>query len=81
MCARLSLARTAAFLARYPQTLDEGGFAEEDEGDLSREIEQTGWGQARRLKPPMAIEGVSLLSSRPAMPLGSHEAVWKDHEI
>jgi len=74
--ARLSLARTAGLLARYPCAFDEGGFAEEDEGDLSGESEQTGWGPARRLKPPMAIEGVSLLSARPAMPLGAHEAAW-----
>jgi crotonobetainyl-CoA:carnitine CoA-transferase CaiB-like acyl-CoA transferase len=73
--ARLSLAATAALLTRYPQDTGDP-LAAETEADLGPETEQTGWGPAKRLKPPLDIEGVNLVFPLPAMPLGAHDAEW-----
>lgn len=73
--ARVSLARTAALLTRYPletaATLPEAG-----PDDLDPAVEETGWGPARRLRVPLRIEGVALGTERPAVPLGSHAPGW-----
>lgn len=73
--ARLSLARTALLLLRAPRGRSEPITAESND-DLNEQLEITGWGPARRLKFPLTIEGISLGTDRPAMPVGSHEARW-----
>jgi crotonobetainyl-CoA:carnitine CoA-transferase CaiB-like acyl-CoA transferase len=72
---RFSLARTAALLSKYPQTDDEIMTPENDH-DQQVEIEDTYWGQARRLKPPLNIQGVEFGYTRPAGLLGSHIAAF-----
>lgn len=75
--ARFSLARTAALLARFPAP---GGFAEslapETEADLAPDIENTAWGPARRLRPPLEVEGAPMRWDIPAGTLGRDAAVW-----
>ncbi|SDG25498.1 CoA transferase [Alloyangia pacifica] len=57
LSAQLSLARTAALLiAAGPREMT-GAPIEETPGDLAPEIEQTGWGPARRLRFPVCIDG------------------------
>lgn len=75
--ARLSLARTAAWLTSLPR----GSFADElapttsaDEDDGADE--STAWGPARRLRPPVAIEGTRMRWDRPACELGTHAPTW-----
>jgi crotonobetainyl-CoA:carnitine CoA-transferase CaiB-like acyl-CoA transferase len=68
---RLSLAKTAEILMRFPQH-DCKEMAPETSSDTFPGMENTGWGPARRLKPPLNIEGVTFGSDRPSMPLGSH---------
>ncbi|MGE3247166.1 MAG: CoA transferase, partial [Beijerinckiaceae bacterium] len=74
---RYSLARTAALLARF-RAID--GFAEkltpETQDDLAREIEETSWGPARRLEPPLTVYGAPMRWDIPAGEHGRHEAVW-----
>ena len=43
---------------------------------LDRPVERTPWGDARRLPPPIDVEGVPLRWTIPAGPLGSSEPVW-----
>ena len=38
--------------------------------------EATAWGEARRLVPPVAIEGAPMRWDSPAVDLGSAEPVW-----
>lgn len=75
--ARLSLARTAAWLTSLPR----GSFADElapatpaDEDDGSDE--PTPWGPARWLRAPVTIEGAPMHWERPACALGTHAPAW-----
>jgi hypothetical protein len=74
--ARLSLARTAKLL------IDEGvghesiPFVPETAADVSPTAEATEWGSARRLNPPVAIDGAPMLWEFPARSLGSAEPRW-----
>jgi crotonobetainyl-CoA:carnitine CoA-transferase CaiB-like acyl-CoA transferase len=76
MEARLSLARTAKLLV--DQHLDEPScpFAPEHEADLSPAIETTDWGDARRLIPPVSIDGAPMSWSCPAANLGTSPPSW-----
>ncbi|MGY2047911.1 CoA transferase [Methylobacterium sp. JK268] len=77
--ARLSLARTAALLlaGRDADPPQGGGWAPGTEaGDEDPAIEATEWGPARRLRPPLAIDGVPMRWERPAGRLGSRPAAW-----
>ncbi len=74
--ARLSLARTAALLAAEPGGQD-AGLAAETEADLAPAIEATAWGPARRLRPPVDVEGAPLAWGLPATELGSATAAWR----
>jgi hypothetical protein len=76
--ARLSLARTAALLMAHPQG-EEGGTLDPRPGpvDFSLGIERTPWGNARRLKPPLAVEGTPMAWDRPACALGSFPPRWE----
>jgi crotonobetainyl-CoA:carnitine CoA-transferase CaiB-like acyl-CoA transferase len=74
---RASLARTAALLTRYPV---ENGLAAQIEmeqmNDLAPSIEETAWGPAQRLRPPLMIEGCPMYWDLPASRLGSSSAEW-----
>lgn len=74
---RASLARTATLLTRYPV---ENGLAAQIEpenmSDLTPAIEETAWGPARRLRPPLMIEGCPMHWDLPAAQLGSSSAQW-----
>lgn len=74
---RLSLARTAKLLVdcEHLASDDEPLAAETDE-DRAPDIERTGWGEARRLRPPLVIEGVPMRWDLPARPLGSDPAAF-----
>lgn len=73
--ARLSLARTAALLTAY-RIEAPAPLLEEQPDDLDAAIEETAWGPAQRLRPPLSVEGVVLRAERPAMLLGAHAARW-----
>lgn len=74
--ARLSLARTAMLLTDAGATQAEPPLEKENFFDIASSIEATGWGNARRLKPPINIQDVPLYWTLPARPLGVAEAVW-----
>lgn len=74
--ARLSLARTAELLMAYPQIEQRGLDTEVCEADFLGSIEQTPWGDANRLKPPLRIAGINIAWDLPANKLGSSTASW-----
>lgn len=76
--ARASLARTGALLLT---TLDPLGperprLLPETREDLSDEMEQTGWGLAKRIKWPVTVSGVTMRWYLGAGPLKRHAAHW-----
>ncbi len=74
--ARLSLARTAVLLLNHRQdSVGEQDISAKAD-DLDTVIERTPWGDARRLKPPLAISGIPMKWDRPANMLGADHAVW-----
>lgn len=73
--ARLSLARTAALLADHPDDV-RAAFRATAEGDFAAMTERTPWGDVRRLRPALAVDGVPMRWDRPACDLGSAEAAW-----
>ncbi|WP_095154273.1 CoA transferase [Pseudomonas sp. Irchel 3E13] len=76
--ARLSLARTAKWLVVQGTVSADLPLAAETVDDLDAWPEQTAWGPARRLKPPLLVTGAPLKWDRPASGLGSVEAGWSD---
>jgi hypothetical protein len=74
--ARCSLARTGLML--LTQTRDDAVRPTIDvrRGPTSHEIEQTSWGPAKRVRPPLQVEGAPLRWDRPAVALGSNRACW-----
>lgn len=76
--ARLSLARTAELLIDHPQqtagTLDTGPTQD----DFYKEIEQTPWGPAHRLKPAVSIAGTPMNWATPACKFGSASPQWQN---
>lgn len=73
---QLSLARTAWLLMSEAPS-DAPGLTAETELDLDQNIEATGWGPARRLRPPCTIEDVPMYWDYPAAPLRTHTPVWQ----
>ncbi|MBV4485466.1 CoA transferase [Pseudomonas sp. SWRI153] len=73
--ARLSLARTAKLLIDQGPGTDET-LRPEEEKDQDTLIEQTPWGPAHRLQPPLKISGTPLQWDLPATQLGSYRAQW-----
>jgi hypothetical protein len=71
-----------ASLARTARWLVDGGVRDRIEGvPLADAIvdpnwEMTAWGPARRVHPPLSVEGFPLQWARPARDLGSFEAAW-----
>ena len=72
--AQLSLARTAQLLLERPGEGDHTPFV--GRAPEHPDTEHTTWGPARRLRPPFAIDGVSLEAS-PARALGLDRPVWR----
>lgn len=72
---RASLARTAALLTAAPAGA-QGELAKESAADYMAAIENTAWGPAHRLLPPLAVEGTTMRWDRPAGPLGAADATW-----
>ena len=73
--ARLSLARTAKLLIEHEPGTSEALRAE-DERDQGLQVEQTPWGPAHRLQPPLKISGTPVMWALPATELGSHRPQW-----
>lgn len=73
---RLSLARTALWLTEAGTAGTEKKFAPESEEDRSSLVEDTSWGKACRLLPPLEIEEAPLRWTLPACNLGSSAAQW-----
>lgn len=76
--ARLSLARTGDLLARHRSTAVGTLGSRPDPADLSPILERTPWGGARRLRPPLDIEGTAFAWDIPAGELGAMSATWPD---
>jgi hypothetical protein len=74
--ARTSLARTAQLLvsARLPQPAQ--GLSPVTDEDWSAPLEPTGFGPARRLRPPVRLGDATLRWDRPAALLGSSAPSW-----
>jgi hypothetical protein len=73
---RASLARTAALLAGGPPLKAVQPLGKPTAGDYDTRIEATPWGPARRLRPPVTIDGANMRWDRPAAKLGSSTANW-----
>jgi len=74
--ARLSLARTAKALIDFGTQEADQPLEEEGEQDKDREVEETSWGPAWRLRAPVIIESAPMHWTRPASALGSSTATW-----
>jgi hypothetical protein len=74
---RLSLARTAKLLVDKAASNSSSSLLAETAADVAAAVERTAWGEARRLIPPVAIEGVPMKWVYPAGNLGSAEPRWK----
>jgi crotonobetainyl-CoA:carnitine CoA-transferase CaiB-like acyl-CoA transferase len=74
--ARLSLARTARALIECGTPRPDPALEPESGLDMDPRAEQTSWGPARRLKPPVAIERAPMHWTLPATALGSAAAGW-----
>jgi crotonobetainyl-CoA:carnitine CoA-transferase CaiB-like acyl-CoA transferase len=75
--ARLSLARTATLLQDVGTSDDRGELPPETSADVSSTVESTDWGEARRVNPPVTIEGTPMRWDHPACKLGSSAAQWR----
>jgi hypothetical protein len=74
--ARLSLARTAKLLTDHQGIPANTKFTPSMDEDFAAAVEQTDWGPARRLIPPVNIAGAPIHWTRPATKLGSSTANW-----
>lgn len=73
---RTSLARMASLLASVPAPDRDGRLGEIGPADYGSTVEATAWGPALRLRPPLAIDGVTFAWDRPAPKLGSSPPRW-----
>lgn len=76
LTARLSLARTAKLLMDHRGIPTDHEFEKAAARDYAVNLEQSAWGPAQRLMPPVAIEGAPMWWDRPASQLGSSSATW-----
>lgn len=74
--ARLSLASTAKALIDCGMREVDAPLEPESAEDIDPKLEETRWGAARRLRPPVTIEGVPMYWTLPATSLGSAAASW-----
>lgn len=77
-CARLSLARTAHLLISAGAQVPAEPMPPESRTDLASDIEHTGWGPAKRIAFPIAVDGRPPRWRHPAGPLRRHPASWVD---
>ncbi len=73
--ARLSLARTAHWLVSADRHAVDT-LAPEQVEDVGEGLESTSWGPARRVRPPLQVQGAAMHWDRPALALGSAQARW-----
>jgi crotonobetainyl-CoA:carnitine CoA-transferase CaiB-like acyl-CoA transferase len=73
---RCSLARTAQLLTDRAATSSDGEDLNLDEAPTDDGIEQTSWGPAKRVAPPVVIDGVEMFWDLPATALGSSAPAW-----
>jgi hypothetical protein len=73
---RTSLARVAEFLTTLPVVDPEQPIAPVSDADFSTVTEDTVWGPAMRLKPPLAVAGAAMAWDYPAGPLGAVKPEW-----
>ncbi|MCG7622081.1 CoA transferase [Epibacterium sp. Ofav1-8] len=73
--ARLSLARMAETLVALPKDLGGVQIHTADAADLGPH-EDSGWGPARRLSPPLSLEGCAMCWRWPASPSGTYAPRW-----
>ncbi|WP_029003764.1 CoA transferase [Azorhizobium doebereinerae] len=73
---RTSLARVAELLVSLPAAAPSDQLGAAEAQDYAPGLEQTGWGPAHRLRPPLLIPGLPMAWARPAGPLGMTEAAW-----
>lgn len=74
--ARLSLARTAQLLLDYRSDVSAPAFALQTDADLSGTLELTSWGEAKRIRWPIQINGCPASWAIPARELGCDAACW-----
>jgi hypothetical protein len=67
----------AALLIDQPIAQQSEPIAPEEPNDLSENIEETTWGPARRIRPPVIVDGSPLRWDLPASALGSSEPKWQ----
>jgi hypothetical protein len=75
--ARASLARTAHALMSGPEGKATADFAAASQSDYCAAIENTDFGPALRLAPPVAIDGTAMRWDLPAARLGSSPPAWR----
>ena len=73
---RTSLARTAGLLTSAPIADRNEEFAAAGEADFDGASEVTTWGPARRMNPPIVVEGAAMRWDHPANELGSSTPHW-----
>ncbi len=78
LSARLSLAKTAGLLSRFPVRSCSPALEPVDTGDFNSEVENTAWGPARRLKFPVKIANITPGWDYPAGHLRSSLPDWKN---
>ncbi len=78
--ARLSLARTAAFLMDQGMAPEEAALTPETAADLAPGTEATDLGPARRVAWPLSVAGTPACWALPASALGSSPARWAPTE-
>ena len=79
--AKLSLTRTAnLLLAHKQQAHEQQEWAQENitaqPVDYEDDIEQMPWGKAKRLRPPLEMEGIPMQWQTAASALGASEPIW-----
>jgi hypothetical protein len=75
--AQLSLARTAKLLTDGGDDGRSSDLASETPADLAPGTEDSDWGKARRLAPPVTVAGSAMRWQSPARQLGSAPAAWR----
>jgi len=68
--------RQAALLTAAPMPERNELFADVTDVDFDSAIEATAWGPARRMKPPLVVEGSAMRWDYPASALGSSPPRW-----
>jgi crotonobetainyl-CoA:carnitine CoA-transferase CaiB-like acyl-CoA transferase len=74
--ATCSLARTARLLVDAGAMPPAPRLVLEAPEDRDADVERTPWGPARRLRPPVFLEGAAMWWRSPACQLGSSSAAW-----